>query len=83
MNSTLNRSPEKKLSLRKAIESRLYAAVYITMDNTRAASCVYDLCALHKAENDYGNGEKTEQDVEKAIYEVESHLMLKYGVKDD
>lgn len=82
MNSTLTHSIEQKLKLRIAIESRLYSAVYITMDNIRAASCVHDLCSLHRAENDYGNGEKSDAEVDLAVYDVEKHLMLKYGVKN-
>ena len=75
-------SLQQKLDLRKAIESRLYVAVRVTLDNDRAKMCVNDLCKLHYAENDYHNGERSDDDIAHWLYVIESELMKKYGVSE-
>lgn len=75
-------SLQQKLDLRRAIESRLYVAVRITMDDNKAKMCVNDLCKLHSVENDDGNGERSDEVMAYWLYVIESELMKKYGVKE-
>lgn len=75
-------SLQQKLDLRKAIESRLYVAVRITMNNDRAKMCVNDLCKLHGAEHVDNHGERTQEQTDHWLYVTESELMKKYGVKE-
>lgn len=75
-------SDSDSLRLYQRINSALYAARCITLNEKRVLECLSDLQRLHSAENDDHNGESTREEQLRFLHKVQIELMGKYGVEN-
>lgn len=75
-------SDSTALRLYQRINSALYAARCITMDEKRVLECLSDLQRLHMAETDDHNGETTREEQLRFLHKVQTDLMNKYGLQE-
>lgn len=73
-------SPEVVSKIFEAINSRLHAARFITLNNNKVMDCLADLEKIYQAQNNDSNGERSDEEMAQSLYSVRQMLIEKYSL---
>lgn len=73
--------PKDIVNVFDAINSRLHAARFITLNNNKVMDCLADMEKIYQAKNNDSNGERSEEEMQVYFDKTITMLMEKYSIK--